>query len=85
MLTVLLVFVGVVALALPGYIPRCLMTSWESDHGDFAVCFSLISVSVIGSVDTSRRLEASMSSLGEIKIDISLDLYYEFVLYVCCY
>ena len=66
-------FVGVVASVLPGLmvnIPRCQMTSWENDCGDFGVCFRLTGVSVVNSVDTSRRLEASMSSklllVGEI-------------------
>ena len=42
-LIALLVFVGVVVSALPGFIvtiPRRLMMSQESDCGDFGVCFS---------------------------------------------
>ena len=81
LILVLLVFVEVAVSALPGFmvtIPRHLMTSSESDCGDFGVCFSLIGVSVITSMDTSRRVDASMSSklllVGEIKTDISLDL-----------
>ena len=77
----MLVFVGVAESALPAFmvtIPRRLMTSWENDCGDLGVCFSLTGISVISLVDTSRRLEASMSSkllrVGEIKTYISLDL-----------
>ena len=53
-------FVGVVASVLPGFtvtIPRCQMTSWEN-----GICFRLTGVSVVNSMDTSRRLEAFMSS-----------------------
>ena len=52
-----------VASALPGFmvnISSPLMTSWDNDCGDFGICF--IGVSVITFMDTSRRLEASLSS-----------------------
>jgi len=41
-------------------IPRCLITFWDGDLGDFGVC--LVGVSAMRSVDTYRRLEASIPS-----------------------
>ena len=62
------------------------MMFWENDYGDFGICFSLTGVSVINSVDTSRRLEASMSSklllVGEKKTGINL---YLSICIICMY